>query len=77
MAGHPTPTASRRLMADEPRRIGGAARDWRWLSQFLADCWSSRAPHGAVQLWVEAQNAQHMGVAVRVRAATALESWFR
>ena len=73
MTGQPTSTIPGGLVAEEPGRVGAAARGWQGLRQLLADRWRGERPREVAQLRMDAQSTPQLPISIRVRAATALE----
>jgi hypothetical protein len=77
MARHSTPTPPWRLVADTPRRVGGAARGWPGLGRLLADCWGREGPPEVVRLWTAVWGSEDRPLALRIRAVTAADPFLR
>jgi hypothetical protein len=73
----PWPPGHGGLRGTERKRAGDAPGGWLAWSQRLADRWGGERRQEAARLWVDAQGDPQLSLAVRVRAATALDPFHR
>lgn len=73
MRERPAPTIPAGFVAEEPGKVGAAARSWTGLLRLLADRWTTAGPQEVSRNWRDAQDCTNLPIGIRIRAATAAD----